>query len=261
MAAMSSDQRPCFRSPWRWLGLTLLLATMAASCSGGESDSVLLVFAAASLSEAFAELEVEFESRHPDVDVRLNHAGSSALREQIRAGAPADVFVSADPSHMDLLLAAGYVSEAPDRLVGNRMAIGVPVGNPGAVMGLSDLADGGLEIGLCAATVPCGRLARSVLEEAGVVPALDTEEPDVRALVTKLGADELDAGIVYVSDVVSGAGVIDGIEIPEEFNVLTEYPVATLGDAPNAARAAEFVEFTLSPVGQETLSRYGFEVS
>jgi molybdate transport system substrate-binding protein len=106
--------------------------------------------------------------------------------------------------------------------------------------------------------VPCGDFGRQSLEAAGVVPSLDTEEPDVRALLTKIEAGELDAGIVYVTDVLS-SGAVAGIDIPEEFNVVAAYQIAVLTDAPNPRGADAFVDFVLSEDGQEILRRFGFE--
>jgi len=96
------------------------------------------------------------------------------------------------------------------------------------------------------------------LEKAGVTPAIDTNEPDVRALLTKVEAGELDAGIVYVTDVLSTAGAVEGVVIPDEFNVIADYPIATLVNAPNPAAAAAFVEFVLSEEGQAILVEFGF---
>ncbi len=110
-------------------------------------------------------------------------------------------------------------------------------------------------IGLCAEEVPCGEFGREALANAGVTPSIDTDEPDVRALLTKVEAGEVDAGIVYVTDVMSTEGAVEGIEIPEEENVLAEYPIVALGGAPNPDAAAAFVEFVLSDDGQAILGR------
>ena len=91
-----------------------------------------------------------------------------------------------------------------------------------------------------------------------VTAAIDTNEPDVRALLTKIEAGELDAGITYVTDVASTGGGVDGIDIPIEVNAAAEYPIATLVDAPNPGAAAAFVAFVVSDEGRSILESHGF---
>ncbi|MDY7105658.1 MAG: molybdate ABC transporter substrate-binding protein [Actinomycetota bacterium] len=227
--------------------------------AGATIGGTVLVFAAASLTDAFADLEAAFEDAHPDADVQLNLAGSSSLREQVLAGAPADVFASANPANMAQLVEAGEVDGEPIVFVHNELRIAVPPGNPGGVAGLADLADDELLVGLCAEQVPCGAFAREALADAGVEPSIDTNEPDVRALLTKLGADELDAGIVYATDVIAAGDAVEGIEIPADQNVVADYPIAALANAPNPAAAAAFVELVLAPGGRDILADHGFD--
>lgn len=246
------------------LSIPLLLGSCAGSSQGATAAAAggqVLVSAAASLTDAFAAIEAAFEAVNPTVDVVLNLAGSSALREQILEGAPVDVFASANLSNMDRVVGAGEVAGEPQVFAHNLLQIAVPAGNPAGVTGLGDFANPDLLIGLCAPGVPCGDFARKALEKAGVAPAVDTNEPDVRALLTKIELGELDAGITYVTDVASTSGAVAGIDIPEDLNVVAEYPIAVLAAAPNPAAAGEFVDFVLSPDGQEILSEYGFASS
>lgn len=239
----------------KWLAATGLLMVVVA-CGGSQSASdEILVSAAASLIDAFGESETAFEASNPDVDVLLNFASSSSLREQILEGAPVDVFASANPSNMAQVIEAG-ASDRSTTFAINVLQIAVPAGNPAGIAGLADFANPELLIGLCAAGVPCGDFARQSLEAAGVIPSLDTEEPDVRALLTKIEAGELDAGIVYVTDV---SGGVDGIEIPDEFNAVAEYHIAVMTESPNPGGAEAFVNFVLSEMGQDILQSYGFE--
>ena len=246
--------------------MALLSCLFLAACGGSSGDDPassslggdLLVSAAASLTDAFANVETAFETDNPGVDVLLNLGPSSGLREQILEGAPADVFASANTSNMDQVAEAGEVAGDPEIFVTNLLQIAVPPGNPAGVTGLVDLANEDLLIGMCAEDVPCGDFGRTALENAGVTPAIDTNEPDVRALLTKIEAGELDAGITYVTDVASTAGAVEGVDIPAEFNVVADYPIATLVNAPNPDAAAAFVAFVLSPEGQTILNSYGF---
>jgi molybdate transport system substrate-binding protein len=238
----------------------LVLGVLAAACgSGGTSsgaENAVLVSAASSLTDAFTAIAAAFEAANPGVDVVLNYGGSSVLREQIIAGAPADVFASADAPNMSLVVAAGE-AEDPQVFATNRMEIAVPAENPGDVTGLGDFADEDLLIGLCAAGVPCGDFARVVLDRAGVAVAVDSNEPNVRALLTKIGSGELDAGIVYATDIAS-TGDVAGIAIPAGDNVSASYPIATTSGGANPDGAAAFVAFVLSVDGQSILARHGF---
>ncbi|HSG48697.1 MAG TPA: molybdate ABC transporter substrate-binding protein [Longimicrobiales bacterium] len=218
----------------------------------------LLISAAASLADVFAEMEQAFENRHPEVDVLLNLGSSSSLRSQILDGAPADVFASANAANMDRIVEAGAVSGLPRVFARNTLQIAVPAGNPAGVAGLEDFADEGLRLGLCAREVPCGELAWQALDGAGITPSLDTGEPNVRALLTKVALGELDAGITYATDVAAAAGAVDGIEIPRALNRSSDYSAAVLAGAPNPDAARAFIEFILSPAGRATLANHGF---
>lgn len=231
-------------------------STTAAPGSGLQGD--LLVSAAASLTDAFTDVAAAFEAANPGVDVLVNFGGSSALREQIIEGAPVDVFASANMSNMDRVVEAGEVAGEPQIFATNLLQIAVPAGNPAGITGLQDFNRQELLIGLCAEAVPCGDFARQALVRAGVVPAVDTYEPDVRSLLTKVEASELDAGITYVTDVASAGGSVAGVDIPIDHNVVAEYPIAALANAPHRDIADAFVAFVLSDAGEAILSEYGF---
>ncbi|MDJ0923237.1 MAG: molybdate ABC transporter substrate-binding protein [Acidimicrobiia bacterium] len=237
-----------------------LLAGVLSACSPGGASAEVLVSAAASLTDVFAEIEDAFETANPAVDVILNVAGSATLREQITAGAPADVFASADLRNITVLSEDGAIKSGITVFATNQLEIAVPPGNPAGVSGLADFERTDLLVGLCAPGVPCGDFARSALQLAGVTPAPDTNEPNVRALLTKIAAGELDAGIVYTTDVVAAANGVDGVMIPASHNVTAQYPVATLIDSPNPEGAAAFVAFVLSPSGRSILAEHGFGV-
>ncbi len=134
----------------------------------------------------------------------------------------------------------------------------MPAGNEAGVTGLDDFANDALLIGLCAEEVPCGEFGREALANAGVTPAIDTNEPDVRSLLTKVEAGELDAGIVYITDVLAAGDSVEGIDIPPEDNVIATYPIADLTEAANAEAAEAFVAFVLSEEGQQMLADFGF---
>ena len=233
---------------------SLMLGLLLAACGGG-SERTVLVFAAASLTDAFADLETAFEAEHPDLDVQLNLAGSSALREQILEGAPADVFAAADERIMAEVVAAELTAAAPEVFAVNALALVVPAGNPGSVTGLDAVADESLLVGVCAPAVPCGRFAAELFDRAGITPMPDTTEPDVRALLTKVAEDELDVGVVYVTDAVAAGRDVERIDIAADVNVEARYPIAALTDSEGAA---DFVAFVQSDEGRAILADHGF---
>lgn len=239
--------------------LGVLVAAASASCRSAADSTELLVFAASSLSHAFEEVGAAFEARHPESRVQVSSAASSALREQILEGAPADVFASANEETMAQIADAGLVDGAPVVFALNAMEIAVPSANPGAVSGLADLARPELLIGLCAAQVPCGDYARSVLAAAGIAASIDTDEPDAGALMSKIEAGELDAAIVYRSDV-AASDRARGIEIPAADNVGARYLIAALSGSGHPGAAARFVEFVRSEPGRAILAEHGFGV-
>lgn len=242
--------------------LCLVLAALAlVGCREGTSvqdPKELLVSAAASLTDVFGEIEVAFEEENPGVDVILNLGGSSTLREQVLAGAPADVFASASTSIMDEVVLADETAGEPEIFATNELQIAVPAGNPAGVTGLEDFAQPDLLLGICAEGVPCGDLARTSLALAGVEAELDTEEPNVRALLVKIETGELDAGITYTTDVVASGGSVDGLEIPDEWNVRADYPIAVLEGARAKTLAVEYVRFVTSETGRVILQSHGF---
>jgi molybdate transport system substrate-binding protein len=250
------------------LGLGLAMASACGDDDGGSDganaapatrlEGTITVFAAASLTDAFTDAADAFEADNPDVTIELNFAASSSLREQILAGAPADVFASANISNMDQVVEAGEADGEGEVFARNSLEIAVPAGNPGGVEGLADFADADLLIGLCAVEVPCGEFGREALANADVTAAADTEEPDVRSLLTKVQAGELDAGIVYRTDVQAAGDTVEGIEIAADDNVVADYPVAALSGSGAPDTAAAFVDFLLSADGQEILESYGF---
>lgn len=239
------------------LALTVLLAA-AAACRGTGTGDEVLVSAAASLTDAVREVAIAFEDANPGAHVVLNLAGSQALRDQVLAGAPVDVLATADTETMEAVVAAGATASDPVPFATNHLQLAVPAGNPGGVTGIADLARDELLVGLCAPQVPCGRLARAALDAAGVTAVPDTEEPDVRALLTRLAEGELDVAITYATDVAASDGAVEGIDLEPEHDQRASLPVAVLADAPDPAVAEAFVAFLLGDEGRRILRDHGF---
>lgn len=235
-------------------------AASSGEATGGELSGTLTVFAAASLTDVFQGLGDDLMADNPDLDVQFNFAGSSALATQIGQGAPADVFASANQAQMSVVTDAGLGAD-PTVFTENVLAIAVPADNPGDVTGLADFADADLTLAVCAAEVPCGAAAAQVFEAAGITAMPDTEEEDVRAALTKVQLGEVDAALVYASDVVSAGSDVEGISFPEAEEAVNEYPICVLADAPNPDAAQAFVDLVLSDEGQAALEAAGFRAS
>ncbi|WP_380165579.1 molybdate ABC transporter substrate-binding protein [Jannaschia sp. R86511] len=237
-------------------------ATAASAGTGDDAAAAVsgdvTVFAAASLTDTFTRLGEGFMAANPDVTVTFSFAGSSALATQVNEGAPADVFAAASPATMQTVVDAGGTDGEPTVLVTNTLQIAVPPDNPGDVTGLVDLTDEARTIALCAVEVPCGAAAQTVFEAAGLTPAPDTLEQDVRAALSKVELGEVDAALVYRTDVIAAGDAVTGIDVPEADGAVNDYPIAVLSEAPNPGAAQAFVAYVLSEDGLEVLTDAGF---
>ena len=217
----------------------------------------LTVFAAASLTDVFPGLGERLEEQHPGLEVQFTFAGSSGLAAQLLQGAPADVFASADESQMARVVDAD-LAEDPQTFAQNVLMVAVPPDNPGNVSGLGDFAREELDLALCAPEVPCGSAAQELFDVLGIAAVPDTYEEDVRAVLTKVQLGEVDAGLVWFSDVVAAGPTILAFAPREAVLAETEYPIAALTAAPNPEAAQAFVDLVLSKEGRAALSSAGF---
>lgn len=247
-----------------------LLLLGAPAATAPRPAAPLRVFAAASLSEAFAEIAGRFGDTHAGLRVQLNVAGSQQLASQIEQGAAADVFAAADPRGLRRLEERGRLADMAVVFARNRLVVVVPRTNPGGIRRLQDLARPGIKLVLGAETVPVGMYAREALHNLTRVPGFTaefprlalanvvSEEENVKAVAGKVRLGEADAGIVYRSDVTSAnARWLEVLEIPAAANVLAAYPIAALR-GPRETVARQFVRYVLSAEGQRILRRHGF---
>lgn len=239
-------------------GLALCVALGTSACGSAGGANTVTVFAAASLTESFTVLAQRFEDRHPGVEVRLVFDGSSKLAHQIIEGASADVFASADEKTMINVLRAGRIADAPVPFATNRLTVVVEHGNPERIRSFADLAAPGIVVVRCARQVPCGAAADVVERRAGVRLRPASEEPDVKAVLTKVVAGEADAGLVYVTDAAAAADKVDRVALPEAGHALNRYPIATLRDSADPELAREFRDLVLGPEGRRELRQAGF---
>ncbi|MEU8319394.1 molybdate ABC transporter substrate-binding protein [Nonomuraea sp. NPDC048881] len=235
-------------------------ASSAPASSAGRGAGEVTVFAAASLTGTFTELGKSFENAHPGTTVRFNFGSSATLAQQIVQGAPADVFAAASPATMKTVTDASLAG-APATFVRNKLQIAVPAANPAKVDELKDLADPAVKVALCAEQVPCGAAAVKALGAAGLKVTPVTLEQDVKATLTKVQLGEVDAALVYRTDVIASGGKVTGIDFPEAAQAINDYPIAALTRAPAGDLAKQFVDLVLSQQGKDVLAKAGFEAA
>jgi molybdate transport system substrate-binding protein len=229
----------------------LALAALVAACGGSDSDRPT-VFAAASLTEVFQEL---------DPDARFNFAGSDELATQLREGAEADVYAAASPRYPEELFAEGLVEE-PRAFATNRLVLIVPAANDSGIETLGDLDREGVKLVVGAEGVPIGDYTREVLDRAGASDVLDrvvSEEQDVKGVVGKVALGEADAGFVYATDARAAGPDVRAIELPTAAAASADirYLIAVVRGGDRGAGEA-FVDLVLGERGRAALAAAGF---
>ncbi|GAB2978108.1 molybdate ABC transporter substrate-binding protein [Streptomyces pseudoechinosporeus] len=224
--------------------------------SGSSDTANLTVLAASSLTDAFRTAGAAYEKGHPGTKVTFSFAGSQELAAQVKQGAPADVLVTADTKTMDGLRADTGTATV---IAKNRLVIAVGAGNPKQIKGLEDLADSKTKVVLAAPEVPVGRYSRQVLADRKITVKPVSDEPNVRAVLSKVELGEADAGIVYKTDAATATDQTDAITIPDDQNAIASYPAATLKESQHSTAATAFVKWLSSPQAQQILRTAGFE--
>ncbi len=248
-----------------------LLAACGSQSNGGGNSITLNVFAAASLTQAFTQIGANYTQAHPNVHFSFNFGGSNTLATDIIQGQPADVFASANQTQMENVIKAGDIAPGSDKVFAhNRLVVITPKDNPGKINRLQDLAKPGLKIILAAKEVPVGGYALTFLDKASADPSFGSDfkakvlanvvsyEQDVKVVFSKVQLGEGDAGIVYTSDVSTNASEVNEITIPDNLNVIADYPIAPVKGSANAGTANDFIAYVLSSDGQAVLTKYGF---
>ena len=233
-----------------------LSSTGCAAAPSEDASATITIAAAASLTDVFEAIGAQF-TQETGIEVTFSFAASSAIAEQIRGGAPIDVFASAGVTAMEPLAAEQLVTDAA-AFASNSLAIAVPAGNPGGVRSLADLSR--VSVVVCQEQVPCGVATAQMLERNALTITPVSVEPDVRSVLGKIIADEADAGIVYVTDT-AGRADVESIAIPPNANVSTTYQAAVVTASARADAAAAFVAFLTGPDWQGVLATAGFRTA
>ena len=249
----------------------VFIIALTAFSAVAEEQKELTVFTAASLTGAFTEIGGVFENE-TDMTVAFNFDGSQALRTQIENGAYADVYASANKKQMNAVKDAGLINNSSMIIfTKNKISLIIPKENPAKINNLSDLARPGIKIVMGTEDVPVGDYALQIISKLGndsaygpdykakVLENIISQETNVNYVVTKVALGEADVGFAYVSDITEDmASKVDKIDIPDEFNVVGEYPIAVMKESKYPAESQEFVNFVVSDEGKAILEKYGF---
>jgi molybdate transport system substrate-binding protein len=159
---------------------------------------------------------------------------------------------------MDQVVTAGDAA-GPQNFAKNVMEVAVPPSNPAKVTSVTDLAKSSVKVALCQPAVPCGVVAAKVFKNAGITVKPVTLQPDVKSVLTQIELGNVDAGMVYVTDVMAAGTKVKGVTIPANDEASTLYPIATISKSNYPSIAQAFVAYVLSPAGQQVLAAAGFE--
>jgi molybdate transport system substrate-binding protein len=217
----------------------------------------ITVFAAASLTGSFTQLGKQFEAAHPGTTVKFSFAASSTLAQQINQGAPADVFASAATTNMQQVITAGGIASSSN-FVSNTAELAVAPAKAATIASISDLGTSGVTFALCQVQVPCGALAKQVLDNAHVTAKPITQGLNVKTTLAYVTNGQVDAAIVYVTDVKAAGSSVVGVQIPASDNAKTEYPIGVVTASKNTALATAFEHYVESSAGQSVLAAAGF---
>ena len=248
-----------------------LLGALLLSACGPSTEDRLVIFAAASLASAFDQVEESYETSVEGLPLEINYGASQTLRVQIREGAYADVFASADAIEMEQAVAEGLVRPGdPVLFVRNRLALILPPGNPAGLAQPADLARPGVRVAMADESVPLGRYTRDLLQRLAEGWDLEEDFPQqvlanvvsfelsASGVLGKIRSGEVDGGIGYASDLAGSGAGLSTLLLPEGVSPTADYyaaPIAASGK-PEPARA--FTLWLLRPEARAILGAAGF---
>ena len=250
------------------LAMSLLVLMLGVGCSNSESESevpktgvTILVGAAASLTDALNEIEPTFE-KETGIDLDLQYAASGTLEEQIKNGAPIDVFFSAAQKNMDNLVNAGLVTDSKV-LLNNQLVL--VKSKSSTIKSVDDLSDAKyIAIG-DAASVPAGKYATEALKNLGLYDSLQSQftiAKDVSQVLTWVEQGNAEAGFVYYSDYVRSDGQVDLVEkIDASKYTKIVYPIGVVESSQYQDEAKKFIEFLSGDEAKKVFESYGFTLA
>lgn len=244
---------------------------LIASAGLADEEKELTVYCGAGLTGAMTEIGAIYENSS-NMTIKFNFDGVPALRAQIEQGAYADVLVSANLKHMKALQSEGFIDNSTVKVFAqNKVAVILPNVNPANITGLKDLARPGVKILMGTRDLPAGDYALQVLDKLAndtefgptyrdeVLANVVSQETTVNRVVSKVALGEADAGFAFISDVSPQmVGQVKRILIPDEYNVVGDFPVAVLLQSKYPDQSLAFIDVIMSKEGQAILDKYGF---
>ncbi len=242
-----------------------IFTVLLAGCSKGNEPTELLISAAASLKSSMEELQAAYKKSHPEVTLTYNFAGSGTLEEQIREGAPADIFFSAAQKQMNSLEADNLIdSSTRADLLSNEIVLVVPKDSTLDIGDFSDIVKAKVVAIGDPESVPAGQYAKEVFDYLGIWEDISVKASlgkDVTEVLAWVGAGSAEAGVVYKTD----AALTDNVEIaaaaPEGSYQKAVYPAAVINASKNKEAAKEFLEFLNSEEADSIFTKYGFDIA
>ena len=221
--------------------------TQTTDAPAAPSTSDAIVFAAASLNTVF-----------PDIaDAKYSFDGSSGLVDQLKGGAPADVFASADKKNMDAAVDAGLMDGEPVMFATNYLVLVTPADNPAGITGFDGSLEG-TKLVVCAPDVPCGAATVKVADANGLTLTPVSEETKVTDVLGKVTAGEADAGLVYATDAAGAGAAVLVFDVPGAADDPNTYWVGKVAGSRNAGQADAFVAAVTGTEGRARLAGFGF---
>lgn len=227
----------------------------------------LTVSAAASLKDSLEEIELIYQQKHPETDIVYNFASSGSLQRQIEQGAPVDIFISAARDKMDTLEKKGLLlTETRQDLLKNQMVLVTPKSSKENNLKLNNFDDltnnkiKAIALGE-PKSVPAGKYAQEVLNSFNIAEKVNSKAvygKDVRQILNYVATGNVDAGILYRTDVQVANNVQIVATAPETSHSPVIYPIAVIKDSDRPEAANQLIEFLTTPEAQAVFKEYGF---
>nr|WP_228039220.1 molybdate ABC transporter substrate-binding protein [Dolichospermum sp. LEGE 00240] len=243
--------------------LTIGLPTLASGSVVAQSNSNLLVSAAASLKEALEEIKPLYRQSKANVNISYNFGSSGALQQQIEQGAPADIFISAAKKQVDALEKKGLLVAGTRNIIAkNKLVLVVPK-NAVSITSFYNLKDAKVKkiaIGE-PRTVPAGQYGQQVLEKLKIWSEIKSKlvfANNVRQVLASVETGNADAGLVYITDAKISDKVKVVVTADEKYHSPIIYPLAIIKGSKNVDTAKEFSQFLSSNQAKAVFRKYGF---
>ncbi len=249
------------------LAVPLAAVSFAAPARAGTTVA-LKALVAANATAPFTALIAAFEKTHPGVTIDASYTGTQILEQQLEAGAPCDLFLSADLPHIEKVKSENLVE--PYRVVSRLHEVVVVPKSGTTVTSLRDLAKPGVKLVIGVPDVPIGKYTRAIFANADRAYGGDfakaalanavSFEVNVKAVLQKVVLNEADAGVVYNTDVDAEAlRTVRVVDIPKNLNVTGRNYLAVATHAEHADVARAFELYAVSPAGQAIFARFGYD--